>query len=159
MHITKSSARKFTLGIAAFCCLVVGSCTYDVPITAHPTRKIDEKLLGDWVSSDGKDKMKVCKLDDFVYIVSYSGDLFRAFHSDIAKTALISAQDINSSERKYVYLTWKLSEDGKQLGLRAVNTKIVPAATRDSVSVQKLIEKNLQNPELFEEEGKFTREK
>jgi hypothetical protein len=160
MQTLKLRAQKLMPGIVtAVCCLVAGSCTYEVPITANPTRKIEVKLLGDWVSSDGKDKMKVRKLDDFVYIVSYGGDLFRAYHSDVGKTALVSVQDIDSSERKYVYLTWKLSDDGKELGLRAVNTKVVPKETKDSASVQKLLEKNLQNPDLFEEEGKFTREK
>ena len=62
--------------------LIFIGCEYEVPITSAPTRKIDEKLLGDWVSKDGKDKMKVRRLDDSIYIISYNGDLAKAFHSD-----------------------------------------------------------------------------
>jgi hypothetical protein len=103
--------------------------------------------------------MKVRRLDDFIYIVSYNGDLFRAFHSEVAKTSFVSVQDIDSPDRKYSYVSWKLSEDGKRLGLRVVSDKVIPKDTKDSASVQKLLEKNLQNPELLEDEGQFTKEK
>jgi hypothetical protein len=39
---------------------------------------VQERLLGDWVSLDGKENMKVRRLDDNIYIVYYDGDLFRA---------------------------------------------------------------------------------
>lgn len=156
----KLIARKLTLGIvAAVCCFAFSGCEYEVPITASPTRKVDEKLLGDWVSKDGKDKIKVRRLDDSIYIVSYNGDLFRAYHSDVAKTSFVSVQDIDSTERKYAYLTWKLSEDGKLLGLRVVSNKVIPKESKDSASVQKLLEKNLQNAELLENETQFTKAK
>ena len=152
--------QKFTLGIvAALCIFALSGCEYEVPITSNPTRKVDERLLGDWTSKDGKDKMKVRRLDDSIYIVSYNGDLFRAYHSDVAKTPFVSVQDIDSADRKYAYLTWKLSDDGKRLGLRVVNTKVIPNEIKDSAGIQKLLEKNLQNSELLEEEAEFTKEK
>ena len=70
-----------------------------VPITPSPTQKVQERLLGDWTSADGKEKMKVRKLDDSVYIVYYDGDLFRAYHSDVAETAFASVQDLNSRSK------------------------------------------------------------
>ena len=160
MSTLKVVIRKFALGIsAAVCCVASSSCNYDVPITSKPTGKVDERLLGNWTSTDGKEKLRVRKLDDTIYIVSYNGDLFRAYHSEVAKTPFLSVQDINSKERKYVYLTWKLSADGKTLGLRPVREKVMPKETKDPATVQKLLEKNLQNPELFEDEEQFTREK
>ena len=156
----RSIIRKSTSAIIAVACfLTLSGCDYEVPLTSKPTRKVDEKLLGDWVSKDGKEKMKVRRLDDSIYIVSYNGDLYRAFHSDVAKTAFVSVQDIDSTERKYAYLTWKLSDDGKRLGLRVVNNKVIPNENKDSESIQKLIEKNLQNPELLGDETPFTKEK
>ena len=152
--------QKFTLGIvAALCIFALSGCEYEVPITSNPTRKVDERLLGDWTSKDGKDKMKVRRLDDSIYIVSYNGDLFRAYHSDVAKTPFVSVQDIDSADRKYAYLTWKLSDDGKRLGLRVVSTKLIPNEIKDSAGIQKLLEKNLQNSELLEDEAQFTKEK
>ena len=140
-------------------CLALSGCEYDVPITSSATRKVDGRLLGDWISKDRKDKMKVRKLDDDVYIISYNGDLFRGYHSDLAKTSFVSVQDIDSAERKYSYLAWELSADGNRLILRPINTDLIPKETKDSASMQKLLEKNLQNPKLFNEQAEFTKEK
>ena len=52
-----------------------------------------------------------------------------------------------------------MSEEGKRLGLRVVSDKVIPKETKDSESVQKLLKKNLENPELFGDETQFTREK
>jgi hypothetical protein len=162
MNMITSACRKvaFAVGAAAFC-LGLSGCEgdYAVPITSAPTRKVDQRLVGNWVSKDGQDKLKVRRLDDSTYIVSYNGDLFRAYHSDIGKNSFVSVQDIDSNNRKYAYLTYKLSDDGQRLDLRAVNEKVIPTATKDSVSVQKLLKQNLQNSELLGEEGQFTKEK
>ncbi len=115
-------------------------------------------MLGDWTSTDGKEKMKVRKLDDSIYIVYYDGDLFRAYHSDIAETPFVSVQDLNSNDRKYAYVVWKLSDDGKTLSLRSVN-KLIPKETKDSATVAALLTKNVRNPELFGEEIEFSKEK
>jgi hypothetical protein len=56
-------------------------------------------------------------------------------------------------------VTWKLSEDGKRLGLRYVSTQVIPKETKDSTSVQKLLKKNLKNPELLADEVQFTKER
>jgi hypothetical protein len=154
--------RKLALvKVAVVCCLSFSGCEgdYSGPITSGPTRKTDRRLLGNWVSKDGTDKIKVRTLDDSIAIVSYNGDLLRAFHSDLGKSSFISLQDIDSAGRKYVYLTYKLSDDGKRLDLRVVNTKVIPKETKDSVSVQKLLKKNLLNSELFGDEGQFARDK
>ena len=99
------------------------------------------------------------RLDDSVYIVYYDGDLFRAYHSDIAETPFASVQDLNSNDRKYAYVVWKVSDDGKRLSLRNVNRKLIPKETRDSAAVAALLTENAHNPELFGEAIEFTREK
>jgi hypothetical protein len=143
-------------------CLICGSCQYEVPITAKPTRKIDERFLGNWISKDEKSgeivRMKVAKLDDDSYVVFFDKDLYRAYHSDVAGTPFVSVQDLDSKERKYSYSEWKLNDDGTLVG-RAVNDKVVPDETKDPAAVQKLLEKNLKNPELLQEPMKFTKEK
>lgn len=161
MNTTVVCRKLVLVAVAVVCCLSFSGCEgdYSVPITSGPTRKIDRRLLGNWVSKDGTDKMKVRSLDDSVYIVSFNGDLYRTFHSDVGKTSFISAQDIDSADRKYAYLAYKLSDDGKQLVLRAVNTSIIPKDTKNSLMVQKLLKINLQRAELFEDEGHFAREK
>jgi hypothetical protein len=152
--------RRLGFGVAAcLCILTLIGCEYEVPITSSPTRKVQERLLGDWVSQDGKEHMKARRLDDSVYIVYYDGDLFRAYHSDIADTPFVSVQDINSSDRKYAYVVWKLSDDGKRLSLRSVQSKVVPKEQKDSAMVAELLKDNAKNPDLFGEEIEFNKEK
>jgi hypothetical protein len=120
---------------------------------------VQERLLGDWTSADGKEKMKVRKLDDSLYIVYYDGDLFRAYHSDVAEMPFASVQDLDSNDRKYAYVVWKLSDDGKRLSLRNVNRKVIPNETRESATVAALLTKNARNPEVFGGAIEFTRKK
>jgi len=162
MNTTTRARRNLAMVIvAAACCFCFSGCDgdYAVPITASPTRKIDQRLLGNWVSKAGTEKMKVRKFDDSNYIVLYEGDLYRAYHSDVGETSFVSAQEIDSAGRKYIYLDYKLSDDGQQLNLRAVEDKVIPKETKNSASVQKLLKKNFQNSQLFGDEGQYVREK
>jgi hypothetical protein len=152
--------RRSAFGIVAcLCILSFAACEYEVPITASPTRSVQERLLGDWVSPDGKEHMKVRRLDETIYVVDYDGDLFRAYHSDVADAPFVSVQDLNSSDRKYAYVVWKLSDDGKRLSLRSVQSKVVPKEQRDSAGVTEVLKENAKNPDLLGEEIQFNKEK
>jgi hypothetical protein len=133
-------------------CLLVCSCNYDAPLTATPTRPIDERLLGKWVGTDGNDAVLIVarRLDNSTYVVADNNDLYRVFHSDFADTPFLSVQNLQpgSEDRKYTYLTWQLSADGTQLVLRSVNPKVIPEHTPPA-DMQKLIRDNLKNPALF----------
>ena len=153
-------AQLRVIGVAiGFCSLAFTACQYDVPITPAPTQRVQERLLGNWTSADGKEKLKLRSLDDSIYIVYYDGDLFRAYHSDVGETPFVTVQDLNSTDRKYAYVIWKLSDDGKNLTLRSVNDKVVPKETKDSATAIALLTKNASNPELFGEEIEFQKEK
>jgi hypothetical protein len=152
--------RRLSLGVGVcLCILAFSACVYEVPITPSPTRNVQERLLGNWVSQDGKENMKVRRLDDSIYIVYYDGDLFRAYHSDVADTPFVSVQDINSSDRKYAYVVWKLSDDGKHLSLRSVQSKVIPKENKNPAAIAELLRENAKNPELFGEEIEFNKEK
>ena len=160
--MTSSNLTRRRLGFGVticLCILVFNACEYEVPITSSPTRKVQEQLLGNWVSLDGKENMRVRRLDDSTYIVYYDGDLFRAYHSDVAETPFASVQDLNSNDRKYAYVVWKLSDNEQHLSLRNVNRKVIPKETRDSATVAALLTKNVRNRELFGEEIEFRKEK
>jgi hypothetical protein len=116
---------------------------------------VQEQLLGDWTSPDGKEQLKLRRLDESFYVVYYDGDLFRAHHSDVADVPFVSVQDLNSNDRKYAYVVWKLSDDGKLLSLRNVNDKVIPKETKDTATVAALLKKNAGNPEMFGEEIEF----
>ena len=148
------------VGVAiGLCSLAFTACQYEVPITSSPTRKVQERLLGDWRSSDSKEELKLRRLDDSIYIVYYDGDLFRAYHSDVAEAPFATVQDLNSNDRKYAYVVWKLSDDGKHLSLRNVSDKVISKETKNSGTVVALLTKNASNPELFGEEIEFRKEK
>jgi hypothetical protein len=162
LAVTSSNLIRRSLGFGVAICLCIllfNACEYEVPITSSPTRKVQEPLLGNWVSLDGKENMRVRRLDDSTYVVYYDGDLFRAYHSDVAETPLASVQDLNSNDRKYAYVIWKLSDDAKRLSSRNVNRKVIPKKTRDLATVAALLTKNVRNPELFGEEIEFRKEK
>jgi len=149
------SALSWLLGVIA---LLVAGCNYEVALTAKPTHPIDERLLGVWLGGeDGKDPMTVRRLDDSTYVVAMDDDIYRAFHSDFAGTAFLSVQDLNADKRLYIYLTAVLSADGNQLTLRTVSTKVVPEATKSRAALQKLIQANLANPQLYGEPLVFHR--
>ena len=152
--------RRSGFGIAvSLCILAFSACEYEDPITSSPTRKVQEQLLGNWISQDGKEHMRVRQLDDNIYIVYYDGDLFRAYHSDVAETPFVSVQDLNANSRKYAYVFWKLSDDGKTLSLRNVTDKVVPTGIKDSATIVALLKQNARNPDLLGEEIEFRREK
>jgi hypothetical protein len=150
-------------GLFAVGVVLLSGCNYDFPLTAEPTHKVDDRLLGDWSAVDKtnqKDElMHVRRFDDSTYVVSIDHDIYRVFHSDFAGVPFVSVQDLNSRERKYVYFAWRLSPDGSQLSLKSVSNKVVPEQTRDAATAQKFIEKNLPNPALFNEEIQFARAK
>jgi len=149
--------RSAFVGIVCICFL--GAFVYEVPVTLNPTRKVEERLLGNWTSSDGNEHMNVRRLDENSYVVYYDGDLFRAYHSDVGGTSFASVQDLNSNDRKYAYVVWKLSDDGNNLTLRNVNDKVVPKESKDSAAVAMLLEKNASNPDLLGDEIQFRKVK
>jgi hypothetical protein len=160
VNLSRVIWRPFVFcGLASFWLLWVAGCQYEVPITASPTRKVELGLLGDWRSLDGKEDLRVRRLDDSTYAIYYDGDLFRAYHSDIGETPFASVQDLNSNDRKYSYILWKLSDDGKTLKLRNVSDEVIPKQTKDSATVVALLTKNARNPELFGEQIEFTKQK
>jgi hypothetical protein len=71
----------------------------------------------------------------------------------------VSAQVLNSSERRYAYVVCKLSDDGKHLSLRNVSDKVISKETKDSAAIVALLTRNASNPELFGEEIEFRKEK
>jgi len=137
------------------CSLVLLSCHYDVPLTADPTRAADERLAGTWTMTapERGEKMEIRVYDDRNYAIAYNGDLYRAFHSDVAGFQLMSVQNLNDRERKWVFLEWKL--DGDRLTIRAVRTEVVPAGEREALV--KSIEANRDNPKLFGEAATYAR--
>lgn len=130
-------------------------CNYDFPLTATPTRKIEARLLGDWVAidkeSDKVEIMHVRKFDESTYAVSMDNNIYRVFHSDFADTSLLSVQDLNADSRKYLYYAWQLSADASELTLKGVRAAVIPETIKTATEIQSLIKQNIGNPKLFQD--------
>src|SRR5687768_14125939 len=112
--VSRTIASMKALALAV-CALALLSCHYDFPLTAEPTRAADARLVATWtlVEPEQGEKMDIRLYDDRNYVIAYNGEIYRAFHSDVAGMPLMSVQNLNDRERKYAVLEWKLSEDGK----------------------------------------------
>lgn len=150
------TARPVVAWFALLLGLALAGCEYDVPLTKEPTRGVDARLTGDWIAKDGW--MKVRALDAQGYVIFHDGKLFRAWHSAAAGLPLMTVQDVDSPKRKYYYLGYALSEDGRRLTVRVVNDKVVPDETPDSGAVQKIFEQNARNPALFDGEYVYVKQ-
>ena len=131
-------------------------CVYQAPLTAKPTRKIDERLLGDWVEdqANGKD-LKIRKLDDSHYVIFYE-EFYQAYHSDVGEGHFVSIQQIDpipDADRKYTFATCELKDDGNTLVVRTVNDKTIPDTLKTSAALEKAVRANLKNPDLLNKEG------
>jgi hypothetical protein len=91
MNLANLTYRRLPFAVA-LCILTFSACEYQVPITSTPTRKVEERLLGDWTSSDGKEKIKVRRLDATIYMIYYDGDLFRAYHRTLLRHLLLASR-------------------------------------------------------------------
>lgn len=136
----------------------LAGCDYPVPLTEAPTRPVETQVLGNWIGvGDESSMLNLRQLDEHTYIAVIDGDAYRVHHSDFAGLPLVSAQDLNSSDRKYCLYTWTLQEEAKQLVLRRVNSRVVPEDAADSATLQRQLQQHRQDPALLGEEIRFRR--
>jgi hypothetical protein len=147
-----TSARAFARLALIAAISLLQACVYEAPITATPTRDVDMRLVGDWASADGKEQVKVRKLDRRTYVIEYNGELFHAWHSDVAGVPLVSVQDLTRPERKFAYVAYSLSADGQSLRAQAVSRKTIPENVRSSREAQALVARHRTDPALFVDE-------
>ena len=153
---TPPALLAFALGLLLFT-----ACNYDGPLTAQPTQPIDRRLLGDWETKDGDkiEKLLVRELDASSYVLMLDGDLYRAFHSDFAGLPFVSVQNLKAGtdDRKYTYVTWRLSADGRQLVLRAINPNLIHPPITTTPAMQRQVSEKIKDPSLLGEELVYRR--
>ena len=150
--------RLLTIGLAwTVLALFLTGCSYDSPITAAPTRVVNEGLLGTWSTADGKSRLKIVRLDDRSYIVLSGDDLYRVYHSDFEGLPLVSVASLESKRPTYAYWSWELGADGTLI-LRNLNDKLIPDTTSGVSAVQALVRKYVNNPELLQKPLRMRKE-
>lgn len=152
-----NATRTLSVALATLI-LTLAGCDYQVPLTEAPTRPVESQVLGNWIGvGDESSTLNLRQFDDRTYIAVIDGDAYRVHHSDFAGLPLVSAQDLNSADRKYCLYRWTLQEKAQQLVLRRVNSRVVSEEAADSATLQRQLQQHLQDPALFDEEIVFRR--
>ena len=139
--------------------LILTGCEYEIPIASLPSRPVEVKLTGNWLSVDGKDTLRVRQLDDITYVISYNQELYSAQHHDVAGTPFVSVLHLDPTNRKYAFLTWSLSDRDSRLRLRVVSSKVIPKDTRDQRTMPELLRRHLGTLGFFGFEQDYVRQK
>jgi hypothetical protein len=127
------------------------ACDYKAPLTSKPTSDIDKQLIGDWVSKDGKNHLKIRILDSSEYIISLDDGLARAFHSDMDGVRFVNVQDLDklSGPGTYSLVNYNFSNNGKNLSVKIVDNKVIPFDLKTSEAISALVKQHLKDPRLF----------
>ncbi len=138
-----------------FLCLLLASCIYEAPLTESPTRKIDERLIGDWVSVEEKpSQIQIRKFDDSNFVLIDGTQVYRVFHSDFGGLNFLSVQNLDSGgtyARKFAFIDYRFEEPDR-VRVRAINKDVVPDSLRTTSDLQKIIRAHLKDPQLFNKE-------
>ena len=137
---------------AVLLCFLFASCIYEAPLTKSPTRKIDERLIGDWVSVEEKPSViQIRKFDDSNFILIDGGSVYRVFHSDFEGVNFLSLQNLEtngSSARKFAFIDYRF-EKPDRVRARAINKDVIPDTLRTTSELQKKVREHLKDPQLF----------
>lgn len=151
--------------IVAVVALGFTGCDYRLPLTATPSRPIDEHFLGRWVEirqPRAPKRMTIRRGTGDTYRISYDdGDGWRpieAYHSDVAGLPLMTVQYASpTSDHPFVYAMFTLSDDERYLVVRRISPKIIADADDRDALIQSLIS-NKDNPDLLITEATFERQ-
>src|ERR1700704_5895577 len=131
--------RLLLVSLALF---IFSSCIYEAPLTESPTRKIDERLIGDWVSVEEKPSVvQVRKFDDSNFVLIDGGTVYRVFHSDFEGVNFLSLQNLETngnSARKFAFIDYRF-EQPNRVRARAINKEVVPESLRATSDLQKSV--------------------
>ena len=143
--------RSFAILIA----LLLSSCIYDAPLTESPTRKIDERLIGDWVSVEEKPSViQIRKFDDRNFVLIDGGNVYRMFHSDLEGINFLSLQNLETngdSARKFAFIDYRF-EQPDRVRARAINKSVIPDSLRTTSVLQQSVRDHLKDAQLFNKE-------
>ena len=135
--------------------LLLSSCIYDAPLTDAPTRKIDERLIGDWVSVEGKPSViQIRKFDDIDLVLIDGRNIYRMFHPDFDGINFLSLQNLDSqwqfrAEICFYRLSFRTTD---RVRARAINKSVIPDTLRTSSALQQTVRDHLEDAQLFNKE-------
>jgi hypothetical protein len=141
--------------LAALLFLLLASCIYEAPLTEAPTRKIDERLIGDWVSVEEKPSViQIRKFDDTNFVLIDGGNVYRMFHSDFEGINFLNVQNLESdgsSARKFAFIDYRF-EQPNRVRARAINKNLIADTLRTSPAIQQSVRDHLKDAQLFNKE-------
>ncbi len=151
--------------------LFLNSCVFEAPFESEAKMPVDAKLLGRWEEVKDKtegdpDRMLVLQNSANEYVVQYpvgeKAMFFRAYGVELEGEKYIQIQLTGTAEgaakpedRKYHLL--KISLDGDSLEMRTINAALLGKDIKESAAMKAAFKAHKDDPNLFEEPGKFKR--
>ena len=152
--------------------LLVTACEYNVPLTTDHNIPVDHAVLGYWKiipaeNEDDDTEVRIYQFSDTEYVVHYhedTGDLyFRAYAINIGGVPAVQLELIGNDEKpvgsneedRYQVISYNMVNG--LLEIRTLNSELVDDELPDSESLRKAFIEQKNNPELFNDPGKFKR--
>ena len=168
----KSTIMKTPMVALVGILLLLNSCVFEAPFESEAKVPVLPGLLGCWelIRDDGSkqapERMLVLQHSANEYAVQYpvgeDGMFFRAIGVELSGGDYMQVQLIGTSkgpvkaaDRKYHLLKLKL--DGDQLEMRTINPEVLGDVRNDTAKLRAAFAKHKDDPDLFEESGKFHR--
>ena len=152
----------------------LNACEFRSPLTTVHSIPIDQAVLGPWKiipqgNDDDSAELRIYEFSDTEYSIHYSengGDLyFRAYAIDVGGITSVQLELIGTDKEsvrsnddyddRYHVAAYKMV--GELLEIRTLNSDLINADLADSESLRKEFIKHKDNPELFNDPGKFKR--
>jgi len=148
------------------------ACEYDAPLTPDHSIPIDLAVLGCWKIVPGENEndtteIRIFPFSETEYSIHYSEDnddlYFRAYAVNVGGIPAIQLEVIGTDEQatdpddddRYQVVAYKLVNGF--LEIRTLNSDLVDAELPDSESLRAAFIEHKDNPELFNDPGKFRR--
>ena len=154
MH--RHSIPRFLLcSLLALASALLAGCEFDVPLSSHPDRPIDEKLLGNWSSPDGW--AKLARYDAQNFVLLYNGGIYRAWHTPVAGLDLLTLQRLDAASPKDHYLSYAWTGAGRRLDVRFVRDDLLDQHATDPAAMRQAIEQHAGHAKLLSQPVPFAR--
>ena len=149
--------------------LLSTGCPYKVPLTHEHTIPIDSSVLGIWYEYDGDDKrMLVLPYSDTEYLINYGdkeeGFYFRAYLADVGGLRCVQLELVGNEEgiipdNETRFHVASYSVENEQLEVKLLNSDLVDEECESSEALMEAFLENIQELDLFDNPGTFTRKK
>ena len=155
--------------------LLTAACQFKVPLSEEHNIAIDTSLLGNWAMlpdaedpSASLDKISVLRFSDSEYLLRYFSEgsemFFRAYIIEPGGQRLLQLEHLGNAggpvtedSAKHRYIVARYILEGGTLTVSTLNSELVSSEIKNTESLLKAYQANMDNSELFTNSGSFVR--